>query len=110
MNNYIGYIYKTTNLINNKIYIGQHQKNVFDDNYFGSGRVINNALKKYGRNSFKVEILCWKETIEGLNKAEIYFIAAFNSTNKKIGYNISFGGDMFVKGLVYTEDHKLIYL
>lgn len=41
-----GYIYKTTNLINNKIYIGQHKHEKFDIKYFGSGYALVNAIKK----------------------------------------------------------------
>ena len=40
-----GYIYKTTNLINNKIYIGQHKSTEFDANYMGSGIAIKAAFK-----------------------------------------------------------------
>lgn len=52
------YIYKTTNIINNKIYIGKHSSaNMELDSYFGSGIYINKAIKKYGKSNFKREIL-----------------------------------------------------
>ena len=41
-----GYIYKTTNLVNGKIYIGQHKSNTFDTNYYGSGTILNKAIQK----------------------------------------------------------------
>lgn len=45
-----GYIYKTTNLLNKKIYIGQHKCRVFDSDYYGSGSwflsVFKNMEKK----------------------------------------------------------------
>ena len=44
-----GYIYKTTNLLNGRIYIGK-RKGDFDNNYFGSGRYLLNAV----RNSWRV--------------------------------------------------------
>ena len=50
------YIYKTTNLINGKIYIGQSIRK-FSKSYLGSGVKILNAIKKYGKENFKVEIL-----------------------------------------------------
>ena len=48
-------IYKTTNLINGKIYIGQDLEN--NPNYFGSGLIFKKAILKYGKNNFKKEIL-----------------------------------------------------
>jgi hypothetical protein len=50
-------IYKTTNLINGKIYIGKHETSDLNDTYMGSGKVLMNAIKKYGKDSFKKEIL-----------------------------------------------------
>lgn len=46
-------IYKITNLINNKIYIGYHSTNDIHDNYFGSGVALNKAIKKYGKKLTK---------------------------------------------------------
>lgn len=50
-------VYKTTNKINNKIYIGVHSQ-VEDDSYLGSGKNILSAIRKYGRENFT------RETIE----------------------------------------------
>lgn len=89
-----GYIYKTTNIINNKIYIGQHKTNFMekDEKYFGSGLYLNRAIKKYGIDNFKNEIICWCETKEELDTAEKYWINKLNSCDKNIGYNIQIGG------------------
>lgn len=46
-------IYKTTNLLNGKIYIGKHTTTNKEDNYLGSGIKLINAIKKYGRENFK---------------------------------------------------------
>jgi hypothetical protein len=83
-------IYKTTNNVNGKIYIGQDYYN--NPKYFGSGLIIQRAIKKYGIDSFKKEILERCKTQEELNEREIYWIAFYNSCDKKIGYNISHGG------------------
>lgn len=97
-------IYKTTNLINGKIYIGKSLKN--ESSYLGSGLKLTAALKKYGRNNFQKEIIeeC---DYESLNQKEIYWISFYNSTDDKIGYNVSIGGD---GGSHYwsslTEDQK----
>lgn len=102
----IGYIYKTTNLINGKVYIGQHQFLDFDPSYYGSGTVILRAIKKYGKENFKVELLCWAETVEALNEIEVTFIKSYNTTNRKIGYNVSKGGNSFMKGVPFSEEHR----
>jgi group I intron endonuclease len=82
-------IYKTTNLINGKIYIGQDKNN--NSNYFGSGAILKKAIKKYGKENFKKEILEVCETEEELNAKEIFWIKEMQSTNKILGYNISDG-------------------
>lgn len=94
----IGYIYKTTNLINGKVYIGQHQRDELDTKYYGSGIKIRNALRKYGKAQFRIEVLCWENSIERLNTSEIAFVVAYDSCNPSRGYNLSFGGAAFNKG------------
>lgn len=88
-----GYIYITTNLVNNKIYIGQHKSKDYDSKYFGSGLLLKRALKKYGKNNFKNEIICWVSDQEEANEKEKYFIELFDSRNISIGYNIVTGGN-----------------
>lgn len=84
-------IYKTTNLVNGKIYVGQHKPNKYRT-YLGSGRVFLKAIKKYGKNNFIREILeyCNKEIVD---EREIYWIDKLNATNKEIGYNVLKGGN-----------------
>jgi hypothetical protein len=50
-------IYKITNLINNKIYIGKHITKDKNDDYMGSGKLITRAIEKYGLENFKKEII-----------------------------------------------------
>ena len=87
-----GYIYKTTNIINGKIYIGMHKANFFDTKYMGSGIFIKQAFKKYGKNNFVCELIDIAENIQELKEKEIYYINLFNSRNLEIGYNIHRGG------------------
>lgn len=89
--NTIMQIYKITNLVNNKIYIGKDTTS--DPNYFGSGLIIRKAIKKYGLENFIKEVIDETEDYKELSKKEISWIKKLNSTNKKIGYNISTGGD-----------------
>lgn len=71
--------------------MGKDAKN--NEDYLGSGIILEKAIKKYGKESFKKEILQHCKTLEELNKQEVYWIKKLKSTDKKIGYNISLGGD-----------------
>ena len=88
---YIGYVYKTTNLTNNRSYIGKRNKSDFDPNYYGSGVALQHAIKKYGKQHFIIEVLHWAGSVEELNQLEIEAIANHQSTNNL--YNIANGGD-----------------
>jgi group I intron endonuclease len=81
-------IYKTTNLINGKIYVGQDSKN--NPEYLGSGVIIKKAISKYGKENFKKEILEVCLTKEELDIKEQYWIKELNSID--VGYNVSSGG------------------
>lgn len=84
------HIYKTTNLINGMIYVGQNKNN--NKYYLGSGDKIRAAVKKYGRENFKKEILEECDDLQNLNQREIFWIAELKATDKSIGYNIDPGG------------------
>ena len=84
-------IYKITNLINNKIYIGK-RKGDFDKNYYGSGKYLKNALNKYGKENFSIEVIDICKTLEEQNEKEKYWISYYRNNNYEM-YNISKGGD-----------------
>jgi len=86
-------IYKITNLINDKIYVGQDIKD--NPKYFGSGTSIKLAIKKYGKENFKKETLEICSDEKHMDEREIHWIKELNSTNWKIGYNICEGGRTF---------------
>lgn len=89
-----GYIYETTNMINGKKYIGKHKSNVFDKKYYGSGVGLNFAIKKYGKENFKVRIIEKINTNQKeLDLKEIYWIKYFNAVKDKEYYNCSYGGE-----------------
>jgi len=95
MDNYIGFIYLTTNLINKKIYIGQRKytKNTRrDENYLGSGILLIRSIKKHGRQNFQRIILKQCINIEELNEYEKKFIKQYNSLDPLVGYNLYEGG------------------
>lgn len=85
------YVYLTTNLINNKKYIGQHFGEL-DDAYLGSGNIFKKALSKYGRKNFKKEILEICDSYESVNFAEQKWIKKFNAVENQDFYNIATGG------------------
>ncbi len=84
-------IYKTTNLVNNKIYIGQTNGN--RKNYKGGGKLLKLAFNKYGRDSFKFEVIIKGDFNQVLiDDLERHYIRLYNSTNLNIGYNLESGG------------------
>ena len=64
------FIYKTTNIITGKYYIGMHSTDDVDDGYFGSGTLLIRSIKKYGVESHTREILEYVDTREELVKRE----------------------------------------
>lgn len=85
-------IYKTTNIINNKIYIGYHKTKDLNDSYLGSGKHLKRAIKKYGINNFIKEILfVFKDKKEALLKeAELVNLDFINDNSN---YNLKLGGE-----------------
>ena len=84
-------VYKITNLINNKIYIGKHQTNNLEDNYFGSGKHLNHAIKKYGKENFKKEILFAFSSEQEMNAKEAELVTE-DFCAREDTYNICVGG------------------
>ena len=100
-------IYKITNKINNKCYIGQsndiqrrftQHKSPYEQNRFAD-KPLYKAIAKYGIENFSFEILeeC---PIEKLSEREEYYISLYNSLCHQNGYNIRSGGATNV-----GEDH-----
>lgn len=87
------YVYKITNTINGKIYIGKHSTDDINDGYMGSGVILHQAYQKYGLECFSKEVIQFYTSEEELNQGEIYWIAHFNSTDPNVGYNRAFGGE-----------------
>ena len=93
-----GFIYKITNTINSKSYIGQTIQNVKERFYQHCATkcsqailnmVIHKAINKYGKSNFTIEVI---EEVEStnLNDRERYWIKYYDSYNN--GYNSTKGG------------------
>ncbi len=84
-------VYKTTNLVNGKIYIGKHETDNLDDGYLGSGILIQRAIEKYGEQNFKREILFECSSQEEMNAKEAELVNE-DFLNRNDVYNIKLGG------------------
>ena len=101
------YLYKITNLLNNKIYIGVHSTNNLNDNYMGSGTGITNAINRYGINNFRKEIIEYFDNPEAMFSREKEIVNE-DFVKDKTTYNITVGGNIPPKcfGRKMSEFHK----
>ena len=81
-------IYKVTNTINGKIYVGKQTNN--RKNYYGSGKLIKQAIQKYGIENFTKEII--DEVVGDVlgSEREIYWITKLKALD---GYNLEIHGN-----------------
>lgn len=95
MNPDFGIIYKITNTVNGKIYVGQTIRTVKERFRNHCNKVgctyLHNAIKKYGKENFIIEVI-EEAPIEKLDEREIFWIKTLKSTWKDGGYNIYEGG------------------
>ena len=83
------HIYKITNKINGRWYIGKH--NGSDPAYFGSGKLLKQAVEKYGKENFEHIIL--EEVESDINDREQYWIDKTDAVNDPMSYNLAKGGE-----------------
>lgn len=85
-----GYIYLTENILNGRIYIGQ-RKGLFCSWYLGSGKILEKAIQKDGKNNFRINIVAYAKDKEELDKYEIKLISIYRKRGANL-YNIADGG------------------
>jgi group I intron endonuclease len=101
------YLYKITNLINNKGYIGQsidpeyrwknHQTDArawIKQNRKNSNKIliVDRAIAKYGVENFSFEVIAYCSTYEDTNNTETLLVEQHGTHVSKWGYNVAFGG------------------
>ena len=137
MENYIiyvyGVIYQITNLVNGKVYIGQtvrgirnrlnnhccHATAYLTGKYKGRDTSLFRAIRKYGRESFSIHVICSCQSKEELDLMEDLYIVLLGGYSKKTGYNIRRGGahgkmsdevraamSLLHRGEKHSEEHK----
>ncbi len=95
------FIYKTTNLLSGKYYIGMHSTNNIEDGYLGSGTRLRYSIKKHGKENHEREIIEFLNSRSELKKRENE-IVNLNEISKKYCMNLKVGGE---GGLVNEEHH-----
>ena len=102
-------IYKISNKIDGKIYVGSHKTKNLDDGYMGSGKYLKHAQEKHGIENFTKEILFIYDTPEEMYTKEKElvnedFLAIQNTYNLKVG---GFGGFDYInsKGFIRNSSH-----
>ena len=84
-------VYKTTCLLNGKIYIGQHQTYDPNDNYLGSGRELKVDIQKFGRENFTREILFDFDNFTDMDNKEKELVTE-EFIAREDTYNVRLGG------------------
>lgn len=85
-------IYKTTNLLNGMFYIGKHQTEDPNDSYYGSGLYLQRAIKKYGKENFKKDVLFVFDNEVQMNAKEREIVNE-DLVNDPMCYNMMIGGE-----------------
>lgn len=105
-------VYKITNKVNNKVYIGITSKGIsarWKEHLYsaehGCPFKLHNAIRKYGRENFSVELLDFCNSWEELEEKEKFYISEYKSLQDEFGYNMTEGGDGTF-GRKHSEDTK----
>ena len=97
-------VYKTTNKVNGKFYIGKHTTTDINDGYLGSGTTIKRAIAKYGYQNFEREVLGVYDTEQEAYATEAEIVTK-DLIESELCYNNRTGGD---GGYLQSEKTKAI--
>ena len=105
-------VYKITNKVNNKVYIGITSKGIsarWKEHIYsaehGCPFKLHNAIRKYGKENFSIELIDFCNSWEELTEKEQYYISEYKSLQDEYGYNMTEGGDGTF-GRCHTEETK----
>lgn len=103
------YVYIITNKVNNKKYIGLsiNKNESFRDTYYGSGKLIKQAILKYGKDNFIKEIMKEFDNEDDCRNYERLLIKNYNAVDDPMFYNLAPGGyGGASKGHIVTEETR----
>jgi hypothetical protein len=100
-------IYETKNIKNGKIYIGMHETYDINDSYLGSGKLLNNAIRYYGKEFFERKILFIFNNSNDMIAKEIELVNE-DFIKREDTYNIALGGNGGLHGKNNKEHLKKI--
>ena len=106
------YVYVIVNKINLKLYFGSHswEGEGLDPNYYGSGKIIKQAVKKYGKDNFIVYPIKFYDTVEECRKAEEELLIKYNIASNPYCYNIKNGAIGWTSedmtGRTFSDEHR----
>lgn len=112
LNNFL--IYKITNLINKKIYIGRTiqllkdrwSKHVSDSKNKNAKMAISHAIAKYGAQNFSIELIEKCASLDEMKRRESFYISSLNSMDRNVGYNLILH-DIIKNKATYTPEGSL---
>lgn len=102
------YLYQIKNKINGKIYVGAHRTKNMGDGYMGSGKVIKEAIEKYGLENFEKTILQTFEDSESMYKAEKELVTEEFLSREDV-YNLRVGGNGGFDFIIKSGKHRSVF-
>lgn len=103
------FVYVTTNLVNGKKYVGRSTRSI-NCSYLGSGKLLKKAIKKYGKENFKreiIEVLPSSAKLIDLIECEAKWIKFYNAPDNPLFYNLSWRCGGFGKGSTFSPESKM---